>query len=224
ITGSNLSGNEAYFTGQNGSGTVYNAGDTYSILGESTLYVFDVTQVSSPALSCPTEISFNVNLRETTAGSIAADQSICKDTAPAAIVSETDGSGSGTLNYLWEQSTTSTTSGFTVISGATDASYTPGVLSQTTYFRRTTVSNLNGVECQSTPTTVVTITVQDTTAPVFVETLPANITVGCDAIPAAEVLTATDNLGSVVVTFTETIIPGSCAGNYYITRTWNATN
>src|SRR5690606_21332511 len=96
ITGSNSSGNETYFTGQNGSGTVYNAGDTYSILGVSTLYVFDATQVSSPALSCPTEISFNINIRETAAGSIAADQSICKDTAPAAILSETDGTGSGT--------------------------------------------------------------------------------------------------------------------------------
>src|SRR5690606_13807971 len=111
ITGSNLSGNEAYYTGSNGAGTVYHAGDTYNVLGETTLYVFDATEVSSPALSCPTEISFNVNIRETSAGSISVDQSICKNTAPNALISEVDGTGSGTISYLWEQSTTNATNG-----------------------------------------------------------------------------------------------------------------
>ncbi|MEC4051149.1 hypothetical protein OX284_017065, partial [Flavobacterium sp. SUN046] len=40
-----------------------------------------------------------------------------------------------------------------------------------------------------------TITVQDTTAPTFVETLPANVTVECNAVPTAPTLTATDNCG-----------------------------
>ncbi|MBK8627472.1 MAG: gliding motility-associated C-terminal domain-containing protein [Saprospiraceae bacterium] len=39
ITGSNLSGNQSYFTGQNGSGTMYNAGDL--IFTSQTLYIFD---------------------------------------------------------------------------------------------------------------------------------------------------------------------------------------
>src|SRR5690606_1273109 len=118
IIGSNLSGNEAYYTEQDGAGTVYHPGDIYNVLGETTLYVFDATQVSTPALSCPTEINFNINIRETTAGSIAMDQSICMNTAPSAITSDTDGTGSGTLSYVWEQSTSSATSGFTTINGA----------------------------------------------------------------------------------------------------------
>src|SRR5690606_27278722 len=174
ITGSNLSGNEAYYTQSNGAGIAYQAGDTYNVFGETTLFVYDATQVSTPALSCPTEISFNINIRETTAGVIAMDQSICINTVPSAIASDIDGTGSGTLSYIWEQSTSSAISGFTTINGATEATYAPEALSQTTYYRRTTISNLNGVICQSLPTTVVTITIEDTTPPVFVETLPTD--------------------------------------------------
>src|SRR5690606_38735839 len=45
-----------------------------------------------------------------------------------------------------------------------------------------------------------TITVEDTTAPTFNETLPTDMTVECDAVPTAETLTATDNCGDTTVT------------------------
>src|SRR5690606_21642381 len=57
-----------------------------------------------------------------------------------------------------------------------------------------------------------------------VEALPANITVECDVVPTAETLTASDNCGTATVTFNETSTPGSCAGNYTLTRTWTATD
>lgn len=224
ITGNHLSGNQAYYTQPNGGGTIYQAGDTYNVLGETTLYIFDENVVTTPALSCPTEISFNVNIRETTQGTISGDQSICKDTAPAELISDIDGTGSGVLSYKWEQSTTDATSGFTAIPGATEASFIPGVLNETTYYRRTTVSNLRGVICESAPSAVITITVQNTTAPVFVETLPGSTTASCDAIPAPAILTATDNLGAVTVTYSESTQQGNCSGNYNIVRQWNATN
>ena len=68
---------------------------------------------------------------------------------------------------------------------------------------------------------VQTIEVEDTTAPVFVEALPGNETVECDAIPDAAVLTATDNCdGAIEVVLTEEITNGSCPESYTLTRTW----
>ncbi len=68
-----------------------------------------------------------------------------------------------------------------------------------------------------------TITVEDTTAPVFVETLPTDNTVTCDNIPEAATLTATDNCDANLadVNFTETTTNNAnCALGYQITRTW----
>ncbi|MCL6268049.1 Calx-beta domain-containing protein, partial [Flagellimonas myxillae] len=68
-----------------------------------------------------------------------------------------------------------------------------------------------------------TITVEDNTAPTFVETLPVDTTVSCDSVPVADVLTATDNCDATVsVTFDEQITDGdSCPSDYIITRTWS---
>jgi gliding motility-associated-like protein len=68
-------------------------------------------------------------------GSIAASQTICKGTAPAALTSVTAASGgSGTYTYQWQMSTDNIT--FTDIAGATSAGYAPGDLTATTYYRR----------------------------------------------------------------------------------------
>ncbi|WP_188495866.1 HYR-like domain-containing protein, partial [Flavobacterium palustre] len=78
--------------------------------------------------------------------------------------------------------------------------------------------------CNNTTTHVQTINVQDTTKPVFVETLPDNVTVECSEIPQAATLTATDNCGTAAVTFAEVKTEGACAGAYTLTRTWTATD
>jgi hypothetical protein len=67
---------------------------------------------------------------------------------------------------------------------------------------------------------VVTVNVVDSEAPAFVEELPADATVECDAVPAAAVLTATDNFGEVEVLFTEELVEGACANNFTLIRTW----
>ncbi|MEP3444337.1 MAG: Calx-beta domain-containing protein, partial [Flavobacteriaceae bacterium] len=79
-------------------------------------------------------------------------------------------------------------------------------------------------DCAGNPTThVQTITVEDTTAPSFVEALPGDVTVSCDNVPVAEVLTAIDNCDTdITVIFDEQITDNdSCGSNYTITRTWN---
>jgi gliding motility-associated-like protein len=69
------------------------------------------------------------------AGSIGSDQTICKNTAPAPLTSTTAASGgSGTISYQWQSSTNNIS--FVDIPGVTGATYTPGTLTQTTYFRR----------------------------------------------------------------------------------------
>ncbi len=85
--------------------------------------------------------------------------------------------------------------------------------------RKWTVSDCSG----NTTTHIQVITVEDTTAPEFVEELPADATVSCDAVPAAAVLTATDNCdASVAVNYSEEFAgqDDECTSEYTITRTW----
>ena len=68
------------------------------------------------------------------------------------------------------------------------------------------------------------ITVVDTTAPAFVEEIPAEeLTVECQDLEPAAVLTAVDNCdaGFVDVSFTETRVDGSCENEFTLTRTWS---
>uniref|UniRef100_UPI00261026F5 gliding motility-associated C-terminal domain-containing protein n=1 Tax=uncultured Tenacibaculum sp. TaxID=174713 RepID=UPI00261026F5 len=74
---------------------------------------------------------------------------------------------------------------------------------------------------------VQTLTIEDTTAPTFVETLPEDATVSCDAIPEAVVLTATDNCDAqVTVNYSESLSGNDdeCPSVYTITRTWSVSD
>ena len=69
------------------------------------------------------------------AGSISGAQTICAGSTPATITSSTVASGgTGSRTYQWQVSTDNTN--FTNIPSANDATYSPGPLSQTTYYRR----------------------------------------------------------------------------------------
>ncbi|WP_455423334.1 gliding motility-associated C-terminal domain-containing protein [Flavobacterium araucananum] len=68
-----------------------------------------------------------------------------------------------------------------------------------------------------------TITIQDTTAPVFDGVLPTNITVSCDKVPEVPVITAQDNCNidvPIVYTETKSTIENECDTNYTLTRKW----
>ncbi|WP_179006689.1 gliding motility-associated C-terminal domain-containing protein [Winogradskyella forsetii] len=79
-------------------------------------------------------------------------------------------------------------------------------------------------DCDNNTTFVQTITVEDTTAPAFNETLPSDIDAECDSVPTAETLTANDNCSAAEVSFEEEITNGLCLGDYIIERTWKATD
>lgn len=66
------------------------------------------------------------------------------------------------------------------------------------------------------------IQVEDKTPP-SLNGVPADATVGCDAIPSPALPEVSDNCDpNPQITLTETIIPGSCSGNYQIKREWLA--
>jgi gliding motility-associated-like protein len=81
-------------------------------------------------------------------------------------------------------------------------------------------------DCGNTTIHTQTITVNDDVNPTFVGTLPAaTVTVSCASeVPEAATLTATDNCGTAVVDFDETITSGACDNNFTVTRTWTATD
>lgn len=69
------------------------------------------------------------------------------------------------------------------------------------------------------------ITVFDGTAPVFTS-VPANVTVQCNSIPAVGNPTATDNCsGAVTITYNgQTRVDGNCLDAYILTRMWTASD
>src|SRR5204863_455858 len=78
--------------------------------------------------------------------------------------------------------------------------------------------------CGNASTCVQTITVQDITAPVAANSSFQVVTSPCTTtVPADATATATDACDSApVITSSDVLLPGSCAGNYVIKRTWKA--
>jgi len=79
ITGTNLTGNEAYYTGSGGTGTQYNATDV--ITSSTTLYIYDETGTTP---NCYDEESFTITVNVTPTVNDIADQVVCDSyTLPA---------------------------------------------------------------------------------------------------------------------------------------------
>jgi hypothetical protein len=82
-------------------------------------------------------------------------EAVCAGTMPGTITGSTPTGGDGSYSYLWESSTTSANSGFSPASGINNSqNYVPGVLAQTTWFRRTVTS-----ACYSNTSSVIMIKV-----------------------------------------------------------------
>ncbi|MGI4870364.1 MAG: gliding motility-associated C-terminal domain-containing protein [Janthinobacterium lividum] len=78
-----------------------------------------------------------------TAGTIGADQTLCAGATPVPLTSTAAaGGGTGTFAYQWESSLDNLT--WTSIGGATGPTYAPGLLTATTYFRRSVTSGACG--------------------------------------------------------------------------------
>lgn len=139
-------------------------GATIGNLTQTRTYACRVIDVGSPA--CFDNWAGNAHVVSVqsvpTAGSIGSDQTICNGATPSVLTSSGAGSGDGTISYRWESSTTSSSTGFTTIGGATTDSYSPGALTTTTWYRRYTVSTLSSTACESVASNVIQVTVQST--------------------------------------------------------------
>ncbi|PRX49843.1 hypothetical protein [Salegentibacter salegens] len=83
-------------------------------------------------------------------------QSICTDTNPGIITGTVPSGGDGNFSYLWESSTTGADNGFNPAEGTNNTqNYDPGILSQSTWFRRT----VSSTTCTEISSNVVEISV-----------------------------------------------------------------
>ncbi len=104
--------------------------------------------------------NYSPSINPTTGSTIGNDQSICPGTAPAALTSLVLPTGhTGTLEYKWQSSTTNATTGFTDIASSNSTTYSPGVITETTWFK-----SLARVYCEGHWTDAVTSNVIEITA------------------------------------------------------------
>jgi hypothetical protein len=101
---------------------------TNTISGTFTAFG-DFTAGDSTSVGC---------VNPTAGGTIATAQTICSGTAPAAFTNTVSPSGeNGTLEYVWQSSTTSSSSGFSDIASSNTDAFTPvATITQTTWFKR----------------------------------------------------------------------------------------
>ncbi len=88
------------------------------------------------------------------AGTVGSDQTICYNATAAFTNITSPTGGTGSYTYQWQSSPDNIT--FTNIAGATLTTYTSGVLTATTYFRRNETSGT----CGTVRTNVITVTVR----------------------------------------------------------------
>ncbi len=170
--------------------------DVPSGLSTTTYFRRVATSTLNTVACTATSNCVTVTVNTITAGTIGSDQTICSGGDPAAFTSTADATGTGTITYQWQSSTTDCTTGFGDIASATSATYdVPSGLSTTTYFRRVATSTLNTVACNAT-SNCVTVTVNTITA----GTIGSDQTICSGGDPAAFTSTA-DATGTGTITY-----------------------
>ncbi|MFN5544893.1 MAG: tandem-95 repeat protein [Bacteroidota bacterium] len=109
-----------------------------SVLSQNTWYRRLVTSGSCSDTTAAVSITVNANIANNT---ISAAQTICSGNTPAGLTGLTPSGGTGSFTYTWLRSTTSASTGFSAAPGTNNAqNYTPGALTQTSWYRRYVVS------------------------------------------------------------------------------------
>src|SRR5207249_177763 len=135
------------------SGTNNTIGYTPGALTQTTWYRRTVTSGGCTNTSTSIQITVNPVIANNT---VTATQTICSGATHAALTGSTPTGGNGTYTYLWESSTDNIT--FAPATGTNNSiGYTPGALTQTTWYRRTVTSG---------PCTNTTAAIQITVNPV----------------------------------------------------------
>ncbi|MGG7034984.1 MAG: PKD-like domain-containing protein [Flavobacterium sp.] len=96
--------------------------------------------ICSVANTTPIKVSINT----INPGSIIGNQTVCSGMAPAPFTS-VGATGSGAITYKWYSSTTDCNGSWTLIAGATGATYAPSGITTTTYYRREAISTNSAV-------------------------------------------------------------------------------
>ena len=133
-----------YTSATGGTATIGSTYSTAALSASRTYYV------AAAVIGCSSEserVPVTVTVNNISAGTIAADQTICSGTLPTAFTNTT-AVGMGTITYKWQKSTDNTT--YTDIAGATNIAYSETAnLTQTTYYRRQATSTFNTVACSA---------------------------------------------------------------------------
>ncbi|MCC9166274.1 gliding motility-associated C-terminal domain-containing protein [Pontibacter harenae] len=111
------------------------ASSQYPAINFPDVGTYTVTLVATNECGDSAPATQTITIAPAVANTITDNQTICAGTVPAKLVGNVPAGGQ-TVAYVWEYSTTSATSGFQEISGATGSDYTPQALTETTWFRR----------------------------------------------------------------------------------------
>ncbi len=118
----------------------WSTGATTRSVSVNTSSTYTVTVTSAIGCSGTNNVVVEIEpccTNPTSAGSIGTSQSVLYGVAASMLTSSSAASGfDGTLEYKWQKSTTSASTGFTDISGATGTTFSPGILTNTTWYRR----------------------------------------------------------------------------------------
>ena len=159
----------------------------FTVAPSQTNYYRRQTLNSGGGIDCP-ELSTvsTVFVNAITSGVIGNNQTICYNSLASNIIELSPAAPSGVLTQQWESKAGAGT--WTAITGETDAGFSPGVLTQTTQYRRVDTSTLNGVACFAYSNTIT------------VEVLPevAGGTSAADETLCADDIPATINVTSAI--------------------------
>ncbi len=128
-----------------------------------------------------------------TSNTISGDQTICSGSAPNMLTGSTPVGGDGSYTYSWLVSTTSATAGFSAIPSTNAVDYTPGSLTQNTWYRRVVTSGT----CAFDTSAAIEITINQ---PVADNTATGTQTICSGSSPSA--LTGSTPTGGDGVTYT----------------------
>ncbi|WP_048919791.1 gliding motility-associated C-terminal domain-containing protein [Rufibacter radiotolerans] len=129
-------------------GTNTNQNYAPAALTQTTWFRRKVTMGACVDFTAPVKMEMTPALKPVT---MPADILVCDESTAPVINAPAATGGNGTYTYKWEKSITSATAGFTTASGAFEnATYAPGILPATTWFRRVTYSG----DCQLTSSAV----------------------------------------------------------------------
>ena len=188
--------------GPNGMNQFY---DPPSGLLQTTYYRRITTSTLGSSICTATSNCITVTANSVTGGTIDGNRSVCINGDPAPFTSTTAGSGTA-MTYSWEISTTGFSGPWTPIALETGATYdAPGPISQTTYFRRITSSQIGAAICTAA-SNVLTVFINNVTPAV----ISGNQSVCNDDPGVLNATTLATGTGTVNYQWESSI--GSCSG------------